>query len=100
MISGGTEAAITPMGLGGFCSLRALSQRNDAPTKASRPFDKDRDGFVLSEGAGVLVLEEYEHAKKRGARIYAELLGAAATADAYHITPTNPDGKGAIGGMT
>jgi 3-oxoacyl-[acyl-carrier-protein] synthase II len=99
VITGGTEAAITPTGLGGFCSLRALSQRNDAPTKASRPFDKDRDGFVLSEGAGVIVLEEYEHAKKRGARIYAELLGAAATADAHHITAPHPEGKGAIAAM-
>ncbi len=99
MITGGTEAAITPTGLGGFCSLRALSQRNDAPTKASRPFDKDRDGFVLSEGAGVIVLEEYEHAKKRGARIYAELIGAAATADAHHITAPHPEGKGAIAAM-
>jgi 3-oxoacyl-[acyl-carrier-protein] synthase II len=99
IITGGTEAAITPTGLGGFCSLRALSQRNDAPTKASRPFDRDRDGFVLSEGAGVLILEEYEHAKKRGAPIYAELLGAAATADAYHITAPHPEGKGAIAAM-
>src|SRR5262245_14474497 len=99
MISGGAEAAITPMGLGGFCSLRALSQRNDAPTKASRPFDKDRDGFVLSEGAGILVLEEYEHAKKRGAKIYAEVLGSGATADAHHITAPHPEGKGAIRAM-
>ncbi|MCX7700561.1 MAG: beta-ketoacyl-ACP synthase II [Gemmataceae bacterium] len=99
IISGGTEAAITPMGLGGFCSLRALSQRNDEPTKASRPFDKDRDGFVLSEGAGILILEEYEHAPRRGARIYAELLGAGATADAHHITAPHPEGLGAIRAM-
>jgi 3-oxoacyl-[acyl-carrier-protein] synthase II len=96
IISGGTEAAITPMGLGGFCSLRALSQRNEEPTKASRPFDRDRDGFVLSEGAGIVVLEEYEHARRRGARIYAELLGAGATADAHHITAPHPEGLGAI----
>jgi len=99
MISGGAEAAITPMGLGGFCSLRALSQRNDAPTKASRPFDKDRDGFVLSEGAGIVVLEEYERAKKRGARIWAEVLGSGATADAHHITAPHPEGIGAIRAM-
>jgi 3-oxoacyl-[acyl-carrier-protein] synthase II len=99
MISGGTEAAITPMGLGGFCSLRALSQRNDDPPRASRPFDKDRDGFVLSEGAGVVVLEEYERAKKRGAPIYAEVLGSGATADAFHITAPHEEGKGAIAAM-
>ncbi len=99
IISGGTEAAITPMGLGGFCSLRALSQRNEEPTKASRPFDRDRDGFVLSEGAGIVVLEEYEHARRRGARIYAELLGAGATADAHHITAPHPDGLGALRAM-
>jgi len=99
MISGGTEAAITPLGLGGFCALRALSQRNDDPQAASRPFDKDRDGFVLSEGAGIVVLEEYEHAKRRGAKIYCELLGCGATADAYHITAPHPEGKGAIRAM-
>jgi 3-oxoacyl-[acyl-carrier-protein] synthase II len=99
MISGGTEAAITPMGLGGFCSLRALSQRNDAPQKASRPFDKDRDGFVLSEGAGIVVLEEYEHARKRGAKIYAEVLSCGATADAHHITAPHPEGHGAVRAM-
>lgn len=99
MISGGTEAAITPMGLGGFCSLRALSQRNDDPPHASRPFDADRDGFVLSEGAGLIVLEEYERAKKRGAKIYAELLGSGATADAFHITAPHEEGKGAIRAM-
>jgi len=99
MISGGAEAAITPMGLGGFCSLRALSQRNNDPQHASRPFDKDRDGFVLSEGAGIVVLEEFEHAKKRGAKIYAELLGTGATADAFHITAPHEEGKGAIRAM-
>ena len=99
MISGGTEAAITVMGLGGFCSLRALSQRNDDPPRASRPFDKDRDGFVLSEGAGLVILEEFEHARRRGAKIYAELLGTGATADAHHITAPHEEGKGAIRAM-
>lgn len=99
MISGGTEAAITQMGLGGFISARALSSRNDAPEKASRPFDKDRDGFILSEGAGILILEELEHAKKRGANIYGELLGCGATADAHHITAPHPEGLGAIHAM-
>src|SRR5262249_51402574 len=86
MIAGGSEAAITPMGLGGFIAARALSTRNEHPQAASRPFDKDRDGFVLSEGAGVLVFEELEHARRRGATIYAEMLGCGSTADAYHIT--------------
>ena len=99
MVTGGSEAAFTYMGLGGFISARALSQRNDAPQQASRPFDKDRDGFVLSEGAGIVVLEEYEHAKKRGATIYAELLGAGATADAYNITAPHPEGRGAVRAM-
>jgi 3-oxoacyl-[acyl-carrier-protein] synthase II len=99
MLSGGSEAAIVYMGLGGFISARALSQRNDEPERASRPFDKDRDGFVLSEGSGILVLEEYEHARRRDARIYAELLGAAATADAYNITAPHPDGSGASRAM-
>jgi 3-oxoacyl-[acyl-carrier-protein] synthase II len=99
MIAGGSEAAIVYMGLGGFISARALSQRNDAPTRASRPFDKDRDGFVLSEGSGILVLEEFEHARKRDARIHAELLGAAATADAYNITAPHPEGTGASRAM-
>jgi 3-oxoacyl-[acyl-carrier-protein] synthase II len=99
MITGGSEAAITHMGLGGFISARALSLRNDDPQAASRPFDKDRDGFVLSEGCGLVVLEELEHARRRGAAIYAELLGAASTADAYNITAPHPDGNGAIRAM-
>jgi 3-oxoacyl-[acyl-carrier-protein] synthase II len=99
MVTGGSEAGITPMGLGGFCSARALSQRNDSPQTASRPFDKDRDGFVLSEGAGILILEELEHAKKRGAKIYAELIGAGSTADAHHITAPHPCGAGAAQAM-
>jgi 3-oxoacyl-[acyl-carrier-protein] synthase II len=99
MISGGSEAAITTMGLGGFCSAQALSKRNDDPKTASRPWDKDRDGFVLSEGAGIVVLEELEHAKKRGARIYAELLGSGCTADAHHITAPHPCGAGAAKAM-
>jgi 3-oxoacyl-[acyl-carrier-protein] synthase II len=98
-ITGGSEAAVTPIGLASFCAARSLSTRNDDPTAASRPFDKDRDGFVLSEGAGILVLEEYDHAKKRGARIYAELLGYGATDDGYHITAPLPDGRGAVGAM-
>jgi 3-oxoacyl-[acyl-carrier-protein] synthase II len=99
MITGGSEAAITPMGLGGFCSARALSSRNDAPALASRPFDKDRDGFVLSEGAGIVIIEELEHARKRGAKIYVELLGAGCTADAHHITAPHPNGAGAAKAM-
>jgi len=99
MVTGGSEAGVTPMGLGGFCSARALSSRNDAPPLASRPFDKDRDGFVLSEGAGIVVLEELERAKKRGAKIYAELLGAGCTADAHHITAPHPCGTGAAKAM-
>ncbi len=99
MITGGSEAAITYMGLGGFISARALSSRNGSPTTASRPFDKDRDGFVLSEGAGILVLEELEHAKKRGAAIFAELLGAGSTSDAYNITAPHPEGSGAMRAM-
>jgi len=95
MITGGTESTITQMCIGGFNSLRAISTRNDAPQKASRPFDKDRDGFVVGEGCGILVLESEDHALKRGARIYAELAGFGATADAYHITAPSPDGEGA-----
>jgi 3-oxoacyl-[acyl-carrier-protein] synthase II len=94
MIAGGSEAAITPMGIGGFGALRALSTRNDEPSRASRPFDKDRDGFVVGEGAGVLILEEYDSARSRGARIYAELVGYGMSADAYHITAPSEDGDG------
>jgi 3-oxoacyl-[acyl-carrier-protein] synthase II len=96
MIAGGSEAAITPMGIGGFGALRALSQRNDEPARASRPFDKDRDGFIVGEGAGVLILEEYGRAQERGARIYAELVGYGMSADAYHITAPSEDGDGAF----
>ncbi|GAB6066358.1 beta-ketoacyl-ACP synthase II [Aquifex pyrophilus] len=94
-IAGGTEAAITPLGVAGFASMKALSTRNDEPQKASRPFDRDRDGFVMGEGAGILILEEYERAKKRGAKIYAELVGYGATDDAYHITSPHECGEGA-----
>ena len=99
MVTGGSEAAITPLGLGGFVACRALSHRNDDPARASRPFDKDRDGFVLSEGAGILVLEEYERAKARGANIYAEVCGSGNTADAFHITAPHEDGIGASEAM-
>jgi 3-oxoacyl-[acyl-carrier-protein] synthase II len=94
VVAGGAEAPITPLGIGGFCAARALSERNDAPEKASRPFDKGRDGFVAGEGSGILILEEYERAKKRGARIYCELVGYGASADAYHITSPAPEGEG------
>lgn len=96
MVAGGSEAATTLLGLNGFAAARALSRRNDEPEKASRPFDKDRNGFVMGEGAGVLVLEEYEHAKARGATIYAELAGFGMSADAYHITSPSEDGDGAV----
>jgi 3-oxoacyl-[acyl-carrier-protein] synthase II len=99
VITGGSEAALTPIGLGSFCAARSLSTRNDNPTVASRPFDRDRDGFVLTEGAGILILEDYEHARKRGAKIYAELLGYAATDDGYHITAPLPNGEGAAMAM-
>jgi 3-oxoacyl-[acyl-carrier-protein] synthase II len=99
MVTGGSEAAMTPIGLASFCSARSLSTRNEDPTIASRPFDKDRDGFVLSEGAGIVILEEYQHAKKRGANIYAELLGYSATDDGHHITAPLPDGAGAVQAM-
>jgi 3-oxoacyl-[acyl-carrier-protein] synthase II len=99
MVTGGAEAAITPMGLGGFVACRALSLRNDDPPRASRPFDRDRDGFVLGEGAGILVLEEYERAKRRGAKIYCEVLACGNTADANHITAPHPEGAGASRAM-
>lgn len=99
VICGGAEAPITPLALAGFCALRALSTRNDQPEKASRPFDKDRDGFVMAEGAGIVILEEMEHARARGARIYAELAGYGATADAHHITAPAPGGEGAARAM-
>jgi 3-oxoacyl-[acyl-carrier-protein] synthase II len=94
MVTGGSEAAITPFSYASFCSMKAMSTRNDAPQKACRPFDKNRDGFIMGEGSGVLVLESLEHAQARGARIYCELAGYAATCDAYHITSPDPEGKG------
>ena len=99
IISGGSEAAVEWSGIGGFNALHALSTRNDAPQTASRPFSASRDGFVLGEGAGTLVLEEYEHAKARGAHIYAELVGVGLTADAYHLTASDPEGNGAVNAM-
>lgn len=99
IITGGSEAPITPASFGGFSSMKAMSARNEDPQHASRPFDVDRDGFVMAEGAGALVLEDYEHAVKRGAHIYAEVTGAAMTADAYHMTSTHPEGKGAARAM-
>ncbi|MDX1586114.1 MAG: beta-ketoacyl-ACP synthase II [Balneolaceae bacterium] len=99
IITGGSEAGITEASFGGFSAMRAMSTRNDDPEHASRPFDKDRDGFVMGEGSATLILEEYEHAKARGAKIYAEVTGAAMTADAYHMTATHPEGKGAAMAM-
>ena len=99
MVAGGAEYCSTSIGMAGFCAARALSQRNDAPTKASRPWDRDRDGFVLSDGAGCVVLEDYEHAKARGARIYAEFIGFGMSGDAHHITAPPEDGRGAYGCM-
>lgn len=96
MIAGGAESVITPLGIGGFCAARALSTRNDEPQRASRPFDKDRDGFVMGEGAGIIILEEMDFALKRGAKIYAEVVGYGMSSDAYHITSPPPDGNGAV----
>src|SRR5256885_8690435 len=96
MVCGGAEAAITPMGVGGFAAMRALSTRNDDPEHASRPFDVDRDGFVIGEGAGILILEELEYARARGAKIYAEVAGYGMSSDAFHITQPSEDGDGAV----
>jgi 3-oxoacyl-[acyl-carrier-protein] synthase II len=100
MVTGGSESAVTPIGIGGFCALKAMSTRNEEPQKASRPFDKDRDGFVLGEGSAVIILEEYELAKKRGAQIYGEIKGYGASCDAYHITAPSENGAGAVSCMT
>jgi len=99
IITGGSEAPISEGAYGGYCALKAMSARNDDPQHASRPFDTERDGFVMGEGSGALVLEDYEHAKARGAKIYAELVGSASTGDAYHMTATHPEGLGAIHAM-
>jgi len=99
MISGGCEAAITPLGVGGFCALKALSRRNDDPEHASRPFDRDRDGFIVGEGAGVVILEELEHARRRGAQVYALFAGAGMSCDGFHITQPEPSGRGAAASM-
>jgi 3-oxoacyl-[acyl-carrier-protein] synthase II len=100
IVAGGTEGAINPAGIGGFNAMKAISTRNDAPERASRPFDKDRDGFVMGEGSGIVILEELEHARSRGAKIYAEVIGAGASGDAYHITAPHPDGRGAVRAMS
>jgi 3-oxoacyl-[acyl-carrier-protein] synthase II len=94
MISGGTESCITTLGVGGFCALKALSTRNDEPQRASRPFDRERDGFIMAEGSGIVILEELEHAKKRNARIYAEVIGFGMSGDGYHMTAPDPLAKG------
>ena len=94
MIAGGSEAAVSPLALGGFCAMRALSRRNDDPPAASRPFERDRDGFVMAEGAGIVVLEDFEHARRRGANIHGEIIGYGMSADAYHVTQPSPDGDG------
>ena len=99
IITGGSEAAVSPIAVAGFCTMKALSQRNDEPQRASRPFDKDRDGFVIGEGAGILVLEELEHALKRGAHIYGEIIGYGATSDAFHVTQPDPEATGASNAM-
>ena len=95
MFAGGTEATVVPMGIGGFCAMKAMSTRNDDPQRASRPFDAERDGFVMGEGAGVIVMEDLEHARARGARIYCEMIGYGNTADANHMTAPAPEGEGA-----